>query len=170
MAMKDGAALSLLKRLVAGLWRIELAVRRVISRPRWELVGACTHCGKCCVQPSIRAGAFTWYLPMLRRLFLAWQRRVNGFTLLTVERGTRTFVFQCAHHEATTGRCDSYASRPGMCRDYPRVLLDQGWPELFDTCGFRTIARNAPSMRAAIDATALSDEEKAELRRKLRLD
>jgi Fe-S-cluster containining protein len=167
--MIDGIAKSLLKRLVAWLWRVELAVGRRLAPRRWELSGSCNGCGACCVEPSICVGVLTWRLPTLRRLFLFWQRHVNGFELLRVERETRTFVFRCAHYQADTRRCDSYRRRPAMCRDYPRVHLDSAWPDLFDGCGYSVRSLNA-GLREQIDATGLSAESKAELKKKLRLD
>jgi len=115
--VKDGPALSLLRRLVAALWRVDLAIAHRLRRPRWELTGACAGCGACCVQPSIQVGVLTWWLPLLRRLFLAWQRHVNGLTLQSTERATRTIVFRCPHYDPATRRCDSHASRPAMCRE-----------------------------------------------------
>lgn len=109
----------------------------------------------------------TWRVPLLRRAFLAWQRRVNGFTLVEADEETRAFAFRCAHFDWKTRRCDSYASRPFMCRDYPRALLDQPWPDLFPECGFRPLAPNAEAMRAALGRTTLSPEKLAELERKL---
>jgi Fe-S-cluster containining protein len=51
--------------------------------------------------------------------------------LARADRQDHSFVFECTHFDRITRRCDSYASRPGMCRDYPRVLLDQAAPALF---------------------------------------
>jgi len=158
-----------LKRLVAGLWRIELAVRRVISRPRWEPSAPAplrqvlraavprrrvnlVFCRCCAPVPRLQASR--------QRFHLAHCRARNPDLRLPV-RAPRSDRLAVA-----TAICRA----PGMCRGLSRVLLDQGWPELFDTCGFRTIARNASFHAAAIEATALSDEEKADLRRKLRLD
>jgi len=171
--MRDAVARSLLKRLVALLWRVDLQLRpgiaRLFRKPRWELAGACNSCGACCVEPSIHVGFFTWRLPTLRRLFVAWQRRVNGFELAALDRRSRTLVFRCTHYDPARHRCDSYASRPAMCRDYPRALLQDAWPEFFEGCGHRARSTNL-GLRAQIDGTALSEDEKAALKKKLRLD
>jgi len=170
--MKDGRCLTVLKRLVLGAWTLELWLRRFPGRrsQTWELVGACRGSGCCCVEPTIAVGPLTWHVPALRFIFIAWQRRVNGFELQGMDRDSRSLVFRCTHYDPVGKRCDSYASRPSMCRDYPRLLLDQPWPELFGPCGHHIRARNAGSLRASIDATALSEPAKADLRKRLRLE
>ena len=160
--------------MVRWLWTLELWLRRTLGwewrRRYWELGGVCRACGACCVEPTIHAGPFTWHFPVVRYLFLAWQGKVNGFELVREEADRNDLIFRCTHYDPQSRRCDSYASRPSMCRDYPRVLLSQGWPELFPTCGFRVRARKPEKLRAGIEATSLSAEAKAELCRKLRVD
>ena len=173
-ALKDRPAIALLKRIVLVLWTVELWLRRALSRG-WRrrfsaLSGECSACGCCCVEPSIHATSVIWHLPILRRLFLAWQSRVNGFEFQGQDADRHDLVFRCTHYDPVSKRCDSYASRPSMCRDYPTVLLGQAWPELFESCGYRVRARKPDGLRAGIEATSLSPEAKAELRRKLRLD
>jgi Fe-S-cluster containining protein len=167
--MRDGAALGVLKALVRLAWAVEYALRRASPSKRggYRLAGACGGCAKCCERPSVRAGGFTWRVPLARRLYLAWQRRINQFELVEADDETRTFVFRCGHFNWITRRCDSYASRPFLCRDYPRALLDQPWPELFPGCGYRPVARNAEAMRAALAATDLPERKREELERKM---
>ena len=169
--MKDGAALGVLKTLVRAVWTAEMALRRSFGRQRrYRLAGTCGGCAKCCERPTIRVGPWTWWIPPLRRLFLAWQRRVNGFELVAAHRETRSFAFRCAHFDARIRRCDSYVTRPFMCRDYPRALLDDAWPEFFPGCGFRPVAPNAASLRRALEASGLPDEKIEELAERLYLD
>ncbi len=78
-------------------------------------------------------------------------------------------MFRCTHFDWETRRCDSYASRPFMCRDYPRVLLDQAWPELFEGCGHGLRDTHGSGLAAALEDTDLPPEELAELKRKLRI-
>lgn len=111
-----------------------------------------------------------WYLPRLRATWLWWQRSVNGFALVRADRETRSFVFDCTHFDRTTRRCDSYGSRPGICRDYPRALLDQPWPELFDDCGFRARAVDADRQRAVLEQSGLPPDQVEALARKMKLD
>lgn len=170
--MKDGLPLRALKAVVRWAWAAELGVRRGAARLRgrgYRLAGACGGCARCCERPTIRGGPFTLHIPAIRRLFLGWQRRVNGFELVETDVEAEQFVFRCTHFDWATRRCDSYASRPYLCRDYPRALLDQPWPELFPECGFRPVARNAARMQAALDAQGLAPEVREALERKLYL-
>ncbi|MCP4806059.1 MAG: YkgJ family cysteine cluster protein [Proteobacteria bacterium] len=168
--MTDGLFLGVVKRGVRRMWALELGSRRLLARSRWELRGSCQGCGSCCERPSIRVDAVVWFLPMTRRAFLAWHRHVNGFELVGTERSARTFVFRCTHFDAVTRRCDSYATRPHMCQDYPRVLLDQAWPELFTGCGFRVRDREGVRLADALDEADLSSEQREELKKRLRVD
>ncbi len=172
--MKDGRMLAFTKRVARLLWSAELWLRRVLSREWrrrfWELAGECNGCGCCCEEPTIRANPLAWHLPIVRHLFLGWQRRVNGFEFVRSDAASHDWIFRCTHYDPASKRCDSYDSRPGMCRDYPRLLLGQGWPELFDACGYRVRARRPERLRAGIEATSLSSDAKAKLCRKLRLD
>jgi len=172
--MVDGPVHGALKALVLATWTVELRLRRgprrLLGGAPYRLGGACESCAKCCEAPAIQVDRLTWYVPVLRRAFLGWQRRLNGFELVGRDRETRAFVFRCTHFDVETRRCDSYASRPGLCRDYPRALLAQPWPEFFEGCGYRPVACNAESMAAALAETSLSPEDQETLRRRLKLE
>lgn len=159
----------MIKAVVRGIWTVEVGWRRRVRPPQWQLAGACESCAACCERPSIGVGKALWFLPTLRRAFLAWQRVVNGFELVEADRETRSFAFRCTHFDPETRRCDSYASRPFMCRDYPRVHLDAAWPELFERCGFRPRARDAERQIAELEAAGVGPEKVEELKRKLYL-
>ena len=162
------------KRVALWRFRADLAVHRVIRRARgerpWRLGGACRRCAECCEAPSIAVGPVTWSLPLVRRAFLWWQRRVNGFELVRTDTDDQAFVFRCAHFDPATRSCDSYDSRPGMCRDYPRLLLWQPNPEILPGCGYRASPPNAEGLRAALERAELTSEQREKLRRGLRLD
>ena len=171
--MRDGPIRACIKAIVRAAWALELGVRRGFVRlrkaPRYRLGGACGGCAKCCEQPTIRVGVATLRLGLLRRLFLGWQRVVNGFEWVATDEDAQTFAFRCTHFNHVTRRCDSYATRPFLCRDYPRALLDQAWPELFPGCGFRAVAPNAQAMREALARSGLPEEKQAELARRMHL-
>jgi Fe-S-cluster containining protein len=95
---------------------------------------------------------------------------VNGFELASTDGRTRVFVFRCLHFDRATRACDSYDSRPGMCRDYPRDLMWQPSPDLLPACGHRAIPPNAAGLRAALDEVDLTPAQREALRKGLRLD
>ena len=134
------------------------------------LFRSCQRCAACCEAPAIRAGWLTWWFPTLRRAFLLWQRVVNGFELRETDREAHLFVFHCTHFDRSTRLCDSYDSRPGMCRDYPRALLYQPHPELLPGCGYRPIARNAKRFLRVLDGQTLTEEQRAKLKKSLFLE
>lgn len=172
--MRDGPVRRGLKRLALASFVVDVHVARAWRRLRGErayrLGGDCRRCARCCEAPGIQVGRLTWYVPMLRRSFLAWQRRVNGFELVGRDPGGRTFVFRCTHFDPETRSCDSYDSRPGMCRDYPRALLWQPHPELLPGCGFRPVAPNAAALKRALEGRSLTPEQRERLERELRLE
>ena len=112
----------------------------------------------------------TWYFPTLRRLFLWWQRKVNGFVLVDRITGHRVFIFRCTHFDEETRSCTCYESRPGLCRDYPRVLLFQPNPEFLPGCGCRPVDVTAPKLLAELESQSLEPEQMAKLKKELYLD
>jgi hypothetical protein len=172
--VRDGPLLRAVKRVALWNFGANLAAARALRRLRgerpWTLRGSCRRSGACCEAPAIAAGRLVWSLPSARRVFLAWHRRVNGFILVSTDARARAFVFRCSHYDAATRSCDSYDSRPGMCRDYPRLLLWQASPELFPPCGYRVTPPNAGRLRAEIERHDLTPEQREKLRRGLRLD
>jgi uncharacterized protein len=172
--MKDGSALAAVKHvtrvIVGSEVRLRRAVARLRGRDRYRLAGACCRCAMCCETPAIQVDRLTWYLPTLRWLFLWWQFYVNGLEFLQADRRTRSFLFRCLHFDRENRGCDSYETRPFMCRDYPRELLSDAWPEFFPQCGFRPVVRDASARRAAIERSDLPPDKKAELMRRLYLE
>jgi len=171
--MIDGVLRRGIKGVARGIFFLNLWTDRGFRRLRRErpylLGGSCERCAACCEAPAIRALALVSLSGALRRAFLAWHARVNGFVLVEERRRERLFVFKCTHFDATTRSCDSYSSRPGICRDYPRGLLYQASPVLLPGCGYRPLARNAAALGRELDAQPLTDEQRARLRRHLYL-
>lgn len=172
--MRDGPVRSAIKALALGVFNGRLALHRIPKRAKgdipYELGGGCVLCAKCCEQPGIQVGLFTWYVPLFQRVFLFWHRHVNGFEMVEKSRADRAFLFRCTHFDPKTRRCDSYHSRPGMCRDYPRALLEQADPELFEGCGFKPVAKDRARMLRALEQQPLSEEQRARLRKDLFLE
>jgi len=172
--MRDGAAKRAVKWIALGWFHANVGLDRVLARlarrSPFLLGGDCRRCAACCEAPAIRVGWLTWWMPTLRQAFLAWQRIVNGFDLREVDRAARVFVFACRHFDRQTRSCDSYESRPGMCRDYPRALLYQPHPELLPGCGYRPIARDAKRLLRVLDEQPLTAEQRARLKKNLFLE
>jgi Fe-S-cluster containining protein len=109
----------------------------------------------------------TWRVRSVRAIFLGWQRWVNGFELTAVDRRHRLFVFACTHYDAVTKRCDSYESRPLMCRDYPVNLTYEAVPPLFDECSHGVVDRHGEALRQALVEAGLGGEKLEAVERRL---
>jgi Fe-S-cluster containining protein len=172
--VRDGVLRRGLKRVALWNFQANLGVHRLGRRLRGErpfaLGGDCRRCARCCEAPALQALPLVFHRRLLRRLWLSWQEQVNGFVLVRTEAATRTFVFRCTHFDVATRTCDSYDSRPGVCRDYPRLLLWQPNPELLPGCGYRAVPVNAAALRARLDAEPLTPEQREKLRRGLFLE
>jgi Fe-S-cluster containining protein len=162
------------KRIARWSFYIDVSLHRALRRVRGDrphrLGGECRRCARCCEAPAIQVGRAVWYLPALRRLFLWWQRRVNGFELARRDVRARVFVFECTHFDRFTRSCDSYDSRPGICRDYPRNLLAQPNPEMLPGCGYRPVAPNAEALLRALEGAAVRGDQIARLKKDLHLE
>jgi hypothetical protein len=172
--MRDGYFLRQVKRVARGRFAADLLLHRALRRARGDrpyvLGGECRRCARCCEAPAIQVGRAVWYVPTLRRLFLWWQRRVNGFALTGRDPAARVFVFECTHFDRTARTCDSYDSRPGICRDYPRALLYQPNPELLPGCGYRPVARNADDLLRALARASVRPDQMERLKKDLHLE
>lgn len=138
------------------------------ERP-FELGGACGGCAKCCEEPAIQVSTLLFKMPFARHGFVAWQRFVNGFEPTRSDETSGVLFFRCTHFDPQTRRCDSYGSRPGMCRDYPRMQLYHPNPELFEGCGYRAIAPNASGLLKVLQDQPMTDEQREKLKDGLRL-
>jgi uncharacterized protein len=172
--MRDSTGRRLLKALALCVFYVDVGASRSLARlrhePTYRLGGRCRRSARCCEQPGIALSRPFWHVPSLRRLFVWWQDRVNGFVLTGEIRSQRVLLFRCTHFDREGRACDSYASRPGICRDYPRALLAQPSPELLPGCGYRPVARDADRLLSALGRQELSDEQLRRLKRDLNLE
>jgi hypothetical protein len=172
--MRDGLGRRAVKRVALWNFALNLRAHRAWRRARGErpfaLGGDCRRCARCCEAPAIQAHPLVWHLRTLRRAFLWWQERVNGFVRTGADAASRTFVFRCTHFDPASRACDSYDSRPGMCRDYPRLLLWQADPEMLPGCGYRALAPDRARLAALLRDQPLTAEQREKLRRGLRLE
>lgn len=169
--MKDGPVKGAIKRVALIRYRIDLWVARAIRRrtrpPRYRLAGECNGCGACCETPMIQTNAAFFRLRTTRWLILTWHRVVNGFEHIRDEPKSRAFVFRCTHFDPVTKHCDSYDSRPGMCRDYPTNLLEAGYPQFPGECSHYAIDNNAERFNAALEKLNLPPEKLEALKTRL---
>jgi Fe-S-cluster containining protein len=132
--------------------------------------GGCNCCGQCCETPTIPINPILFYFKSVRWVVIKWQDAVNGFEFKGENRFLKHLVFRCRHWDTFTKRCHVYHTRPGMCRDYPRNLLDDAVPEFLEGCGYYPVLRNAQKMRDALVSSGLPDEKVKELAKMLHLD
>lgn len=169
--MKDGPVLAAVKWCARMASTADAAMVRGFRRARGErphrLGGKCALCAKCCESPAVQVPALLFNMESTRRLLLWWHRRVNGFELVRSVPQHRTLVFRCTHFDPSTRRCDSYATRPFMCRDYPRALLWEPDPPLLDGCGYRAVSPHAARIAAMIDEEDLPPEARRRLKASL---
>lgn len=170
--MRDGPIRIVLKSLALlrfyvdlWLWRGWQRVRG--RRPRHDLSGSCNGCGRCCETPTLQVSARLLNAPIVLQAFLWWQELVNGLTFQGADVQHQELRFTCAHYDAETKRCDAYATRPGMCRDYPKNLRYATRPVLFPECSYVLVDRLDVRLDVAMEAANLPPEKIAEIRQRL---
>ncbi len=166
--MKDGIIRRAVKRVALAAYMTDLRITRAVQdKPLYRLCGSCNHCGACCETPMIPIWPKFFYFRTIRWLIKAWHRVVNGFEFLHDDRRLKIFVFRCTHWDPVAKRCDSYDSRPGMCRDYPRNLIYAANPEFIAACGYYAIDHNAAALERSLNELDLPPDTLAEVKAKL---
>ncbi len=171
--MKDGLIRKAIKRIALLRYQADLAATRYFlkkkGKPIYELRGACKLCARCCESPSIRVSIVFFYFKSLRFLLLKWHSVINGFVYKSENRQLRMIAFRCTHFDPQTRMCDSYDSRPGMCRDYPRNLIYSTNPQFFRQCGYYATHPNAKKFSQSLDKLNLSPQKLEELKKNLHI-
>ncbi len=169
--MTDGIIRRSIKRVALVCYMIDLKCTRAIRRLRgelsFELCGSCNGCGACCETPMIQTNTVFFRFKTTHWLILKWHRLVNGFEHVGDDRRANTLIFRCTHYDPETKLCDSYHSRPGMCRDYPRNLIYSTDPQFLKRCSYYARDKNADRMRAALEELGLPPEKLNDLKRKM---
>jgi Fe-S-cluster containining protein len=163
--MKDGLLRSSIKFVVRLGYLCEVRIRRRLRRSQREfkLAGHCSNCGACCETPAVQMPPLLLRFKSIRGAVVLWQKWVNGFELIGRDRKHGILIFRCTHFDPDTKLCDSYGTRPGACRDYPRNLLDDPLPEFPEACTFHAVSRNAQRIRDSLADLDLAPEELAKL-------
>ncbi len=171
--MKDGIVRKIIKRIALVGYTIDLQGTRAIQRrngePFYKLCGSCNNCGGGCKSPMIQVFPLFYYLRSYRWIIKMWHKLINGFEYIGEDRRNKTFTFRCTHWDPETKLCDSYDSRPGMCRDYPRPLLYSYRPEFLKECSFYAVDKNAGRMVDALKELDLPEEKLNDIKDKLHL-
>jgi uncharacterized protein len=168
--MRDGPWRRGVKALARWRYAADLAVTRRLRAARgetepYELHGACTACGACCESPAIQVWPPLLRLRSARLVLRLWHRWVNGFEQIGMDRKHGVLIFHCTHYDPQSKRCDSYESRPGMCRDYPVNLLDEPRPQFLPPCTLYALHRDHDQRRAELDELELSPEKRRKVER-----
>jgi len=162
--MRDGWLRRALKRVALWRYNLDMGITRTWLRwrgePQYELRGDCVVCGECCEAPTVVVWRPLLYLRSTRALILAWHRYVNGFEKVGMDRRHGMIVFRCTHYDPRSKLCDSYDSRPGMCRDYPRNLLYEAQPTFLPGCSHCAVHKRAGEIRAELDLLDLPPEKR----------
>jgi Fe-S-cluster containining protein len=171
--MKDGSIRKSIKFIARLRYSMDVSLTRKIKSARgeqfYDLAGSCGSCGKCCETPVIQVYPLLFYFKSLRWVLKTWHGRINGFEFIGEDRRGKCLVFRCTHLDPETHRCDSYDSRPGLCRDYPRNQLDFANPGFLEGCAYQAVLKNSTALCASLETLDLSHEKLEALKQKLHL-
>jgi uncharacterized protein len=171
--VKDGFIRCTVKRFAWVRYAVDLWITRKVmvlkGEEKFELRGHCNRCGRCCEYPTIQMSDITFHMKRFKTCIIWWQQTVNGFVLDKENKLDATLTFTCTHYCDDTGQCDSYASRPGMCRDYPVGQIYSVNPTFFEECGFYAVDKRAASFRKALEKTELPPDKREDLYKRLHL-
>jgi len=169
--VKDDLARRSIKFLARLRYLTDLKITRFILRlkgqPRYRLKGQCNRCGACCETPMIQMYWPLFQLRSARWLMRLWHGKINGFVWIGDDKKSHSLIFRCEHWDPETKQCDSYGSRPGMCRDYPRPLLYHPTPGFLEGCGYYAQHKNASNIRARLEGMNLPEGQRKYLEDKL---
>jgi Fe-S-cluster containining protein len=161
--MRDGSIRKTIKFIARLRYSMEVALQF------YDLAGSCAGCGSCCETPMIQVYPPLFYFKSIRWVLKTWHDRINGFEFVDEDRKGKCLIFRCAHLDLQTRQCDSYDSRPGLCRDYPRNQLDFANPGFLDGCTYQAVLKNGEALGASLDSLDLPPEKLTALKQKLNI-
>jgi len=150
--VKDDLARRSIKFLARLRYLTDLKITRFILRlkgqPRYRLKGQCNRCGACCETPMIQMYWPLFQLRSARWLMRLWHGKINGFVWIGDDKKSHSLIFRCEHWDPETKQCDSYGSRPGMCRTIPVLCCiiphRAFWRAAVTTPSIKTLPTSAP--------------------------
>ena len=123
---------------------LDTLMRRVatwIIRPPLKKIGYCHRRGNCCFY--IRMRQYKGLLGFIQRF---WATEINGFYERTpepLEMNGHLYHLMGCRYLKKDGSCAHYRTRPGICRDWPRIEYF-GHPVILKGCGYKAVHRSDP--------------------------
>lgn len=106
----------------------------VSRKQKYEVIGTCKKCGKCCKE--IRAKGMKNENDLrLMQLIFPWYKRF--FILNKDENGE--LILSCKHLN-TDGSCNVYKFRPFVCRNYPKRIINSNL-DMPDGCSYKIVKK-----------------------------
>ena len=173
--MRDGPIRTTIKALVRWRYLTDLKITRKILQLKGEgalykLQGKCNGCGACCKSPMIQIHPWLFYFKSIRKATILWHEQINGFNYIGDNRKEKYLIFKCTHYQEETGQCDSYHSRPGLCRDYPNNLIYEPRPALLPECSYQIVDPNQQAIRESFKDLDLTEEQLSKLKKEFYID
>lgn len=106
---------------------------------RWVRTGRCLQCGNCCRKIILTMTPAQIKSRFFTDLSARWISWLFGFKLVEIDRVNHSLAFSCKHLTAE-GKCDVYAWRPNVCRNYPLVDYFEK-PTFLPGCGYSAVIR-----------------------------
>jgi len=131
-------------------------VAKYIIQPPFTQLGSCKRRGNCCFFILIPEPTGS-----LGKIFYFWQTQVNGFFLRNKspadDKGKKMLVMGCRHLNEN-GSCNSYRTRPSVCRRWP-IIEYFGAPRVLKGCGFSPVLKKKYDKEPYINLLNKSKEE-----------
>ncbi|MFH1428827.1 MAG: YkgJ family cysteine cluster protein [Candidatus Margulisiibacteriota bacterium] len=115
-------------------------LERFFFKPRYDIIGECIQCGRCCEVIGIQDTEHTSSNRFLRKLIIGFYEKIYGFKFLEYHPEHKMFMFACSYFDKVAKKCTNYRHRPAICRNYPTVQFFIE-PEIVKPCGYDSAPR-----------------------------